>query len=134
MAEQKQRIEWIDIAKGIGIIAVLIGHTNSGILRDEIYSFHIPLFIFLSGMLFSGSTKSAKEFFVSKIKRIAVPYYFWAFIFFCISVLVPLLITHKIEIDPSCIKYIYMGKKNSPVVFRAYVLFECSVFCFVQSF
>ena len=63
MAEQKQRIEWIDIAKGIGIIAVLIGHTNSGILRDEIYSFHIPLFIFLSGMLFNGGTKTAKDFF-----------------------------------------------------------------------
>ena len=113
MAEQKQRIEWIDIAKGIGIIAVLIGHTNSGILRDEIYSFHIPLFIFLSGMLFNGGTKTAKDFFVSKIKRIAVPYYFWALIFFGISVIVPLLLTHTFEFDPSCIKYIYMGRKTA---------------------
>lgn len=113
MTEQKQRIEWIDIAKGIGIIAVLIGHTNSGILQYEIYSFHIPLFIFLSGMLFSGGTKTAKDFFVSRIKRIAVPYYFWALIFFSISVIVPLIMTRTVQIDSSCIKYIYMGRKTA---------------------
>ena len=64
MAEQKQRIEWIDIANGIGIIAVLIGHTNSGILRDAIYSFPIPLFIFLS----AAAQKRQKIFLFQKSK------------------------------------------------------------------
>lgn len=46
------RLEWIDVARGIGIIAVVIGHVwTSGPLRDAVYSFHMPLFFLLSGML-----------------------------------------------------------------------------------
>ena len=38
----------MDIAKGIGIILVFLGHFNiPDTLRAEIYTFHIPLFFFL---------------------------------------------------------------------------------------
>ena len=46
----KNRINWIDISKGIAIVLVIIGHLNVkwfpniGIIIDEIYSFHMPLF------------------------------------------------------------------------------------------
>lgn len=47
------RILWLDAAKGIGILLVILGHI---IPMDQpvchyIYSFHIPLFFILSGML-----------------------------------------------------------------------------------
>lgn len=46
------RLEWIDVARGIGIIAVVAGHVwTRGALRDAVYSFHMPLFFLLSGML-----------------------------------------------------------------------------------
>lgn len=46
------RLEWIDVARGIGIIAVVIGHVwTKGPLRDAVYSFHMPLFFLLSGLL-----------------------------------------------------------------------------------
>lgn len=46
------RLEWIDVARGIGIIAVVAGHVwRSGPLRDALYSFHMPLFFLLSGLL-----------------------------------------------------------------------------------
>lgn len=46
------RLEWIDVARGIGIIAVVIGHVwTRGGLRDAMYSFHMPLFFLLSGLL-----------------------------------------------------------------------------------
>lgn len=46
------RLEWIDVARGIGIIAVVIGHVwTRGALRDAMYSFHMPLFFLLSGLL-----------------------------------------------------------------------------------
>lgn len=57
-----QRISWIDIARGIGIIAVLYGHAVSGdSYRHLIYAFHMPLFFFLSGMVFS--VKKYQKFF-----------------------------------------------------------------------
>lgn len=39
------RIEWIDMAKGLGILAVILGHCH---LPDKawnaIYSWHLPIF------------------------------------------------------------------------------------------
>lgn len=47
-----RRSTFIDIAKGIGIILVVLGHldTNGQISREVIYSFHMPLFFLLSGI------------------------------------------------------------------------------------
>lgn len=48
-----QRFEWVDVARGIGIIAVVIGHVWSrGLPHTLTYSFHMPLFFLLSGYLF----------------------------------------------------------------------------------
>jgi len=79
----KQRVQWVDYAKGIGIFLVVFGHTlrglvNSSILETStivvsidqwIYSFHMPLFFYLSGLFIERSaSKPLREFFVSKLK------------------------------------------------------------------
>lgn len=47
--KEQQRIQWIDIAKGITIFLGIIGYTAPfGILeRNMIFSFHMPLFYFV---------------------------------------------------------------------------------------
>ena len=49
----KERVNWVDWARVIGIWLVVLGHMynydNSVILRIVIYGFHMPLFFFLSG-------------------------------------------------------------------------------------
>ena len=46
------RLDWVDVARGIGIIAVVAGHIwTRGPVRDALYSFHMPLFFLLSGLL-----------------------------------------------------------------------------------
>ena len=46
---KSEQWKWVDIAKGIGIILVFLGHFNiPDTLRAEIYTFHMPLFFFLS--------------------------------------------------------------------------------------
>ena len=52
-----RRIEHIDVARGLGILLVVIGHNPlvadmPNPLFDVIYAFHIPLFFFLSGLFF----------------------------------------------------------------------------------
>lgn len=54
------RIEWVDFAKGIGILLVIVGHTatvgrQGSILRGLLFSFHMPLFFMLSSMTFRCS-------------------------------------------------------------------------------
>lgn len=77
---EEKRIEWIDIAKGIGILTIVLGHTLKGtgqILR-YIYIYNIPLFFLLSGMTFKR--KDIKVFYFNKVKRILVPYIVFAII------------------------------------------------------
>ena len=81
-----KRLDWIDIAKGIGIILVVLGHTLvpqvretgfAGFLWIFIYNFHMPLFFFLSGYLFekglSHYTNKGK-FILGKLQYLMLPY------------------------------------------------------------
>lgn len=63
----------IDKIKGIGIIAVVLGHlllgsVSDNFLRYVIYSFHMPLFFFISGWLLNTDklSKITLSEFISK--------------------------------------------------------------------
>ncbi|WP_024609249.1 MULTISPECIES: acyltransferase family protein [Pseudoalteromonas] len=78
------RINYIDNMKALGIFFVVLGHAawldeNLYIL---IYSFHMPLFFFLSGYLFFKKSLYKVEF-LKIIQRLVIPFLF----FFCISYL-----------------------------------------------
>ncbi len=86
MSKARNRIEWIDMAKGYGILLVILGHFDIGTLNVPICSFHMPLFFFLSGLTFSLKS-SAKEFFQAKLKKLIVPY-------FCLCI--PIIVTNAL--------------------------------------
>jgi acyltransferase len=48
-----ERISWIDHCKALGIVLVVVGHTAGlpALAVNLIYSFHMPLFFFISGYL-----------------------------------------------------------------------------------
>ncbi len=51
-AVQNKRVLWIEVCKGVGIAAVVIGHTVlQWQLVQALFLFHMPLFFFLSGYL-----------------------------------------------------------------------------------
>ncbi len=70
------RIHYLDVLKGIGIVFVVFAHANS--MRygsGYLYSFHIALFFFISGLLMNPAKyPSFNRFFVSRIKQLYVPY------------------------------------------------------------
>lgn len=70
-------IEWIDIAKGIGILLVIVGHCICPI-HSIIDIFHMPLFFMISGITFKKQPDII--FLIGKINRIIVPYCFWMII------------------------------------------------------
>ncbi len=70
------RIEWIDFAKTIGIFLIVFGHSIKGTVAHQfVYSFHVPLFFFLSGTTFS-TRNSYRKFLIKRIKTLLIPY--WA--------------------------------------------------------
>lgn len=90
------RQNWIDLAKGIGIILVVYGHVArgldaAGLYRDQhsfalvdgvIYSFHMPLFFLLSGLFFQSSLKhdGAGALMGKKVDTLLYPYVVWSLI------------------------------------------------------
>ncbi|MGP4078994.1 acyltransferase family protein [Pseudalkalibacillus sp. R45] len=63
------RINWIDTAKGIGILSVVLGHSVMEISLF-LYWFHMPLFFFLSGFLY----KPNDQFIIKKFSVLLIPY------------------------------------------------------------
>ena len=66
-----------DVLKGIAIILVIIGHCDFGPFRAFIYSFHMPLFFFVTGY-FLKKRPLRQEIYLST-KRLIIPYIFTAF-------------------------------------------------------
>ena len=71
------RLKWIDMAKGYGIILVVLGHLYIFNLSSWIYSFHMPLFFFISGYLFKANI-NFRDFITKKIASLLKPYLFMA--------------------------------------------------------
>lgn len=76
----KSRMAWVDIARGIGILAVILGHgLNADSYRHIIYAFHMPLFFFISGVVFHHRKYPRFLPFVTRqVKTILLPYFIFA--------------------------------------------------------
>lgn len=70
------RYDYLDIAKGIGILLVVWAHILiTGVSHRVIYAFHMPLFFLISGMLFRRDKyKSFFDFLRRRAKRLLVPF------------------------------------------------------------
>lgn len=87
----------MDVAKGVGIILVVIGHAwrglnTAGMIGDEalyqlvdrvIYNFHMPLFFILSGMTFQSWAlrRPVGEAAISRVTRLLWPLILWTYLF-----------------------------------------------------
>lgn len=93
---QSKRVNEVDIAKGIGILLVVLGHAvpdaNTGIKNPIvfyvftwIYSFHMALFMSVAGFVFYRKYRQYKTVPVSaicnKFQRLMVPYLFYSILF-----------------------------------------------------
>lgn len=81
-----KRIDYVDIAKGIGIILVVMGHNDFALIspfaHKLIYSFHMPMFFFMSGMFFKPDLPLGK-YVRHRFNRVLKPFLFMIlFIYF----------------------------------------------------
>ena len=100
--EKSKRLFHIEILQAFGILSVFLGHAlriyqNGGwyfhkaipnavcdIVDKFIYSFHMPLFVFLSGYLFflnKDKIKNVFEYILKRAKRLIIPFYLAGFLY-----------------------------------------------------
>jgi fucose 4-O-acetylase-like acetyltransferase len=91
-APAARRLDWIDAARGIGIVLVVYAHAIRGVEAADmyrgpalvaqdsiIYAFHMPLFFFVSG-LFAGRRPgdTTTAFLKSRLVSLVWPYLLWS--------------------------------------------------------
>jgi len=69
-----ERIGWVDVYKGLAIIFVVIGHTDSPI-GGYIYLFHVAAFFFISGYTTSLAKNTLPRFTLNKLLSLMVPFF-----------------------------------------------------------
>lgn len=92
------RIDYWDYLKGLCVILVLVGHTIIYTVPDSyidnkiflfIYSFHMPLFMFISGYFFyfSLSRHLYKDILLKKIKTLLFPIFIFGTIYYFLTII-----------------------------------------------
>lgn len=97
-----QRITWIDMARGLAMMAILLFHTEVYYTGDSLIPYGIyvedalALFFFISGYLFAppGRAFSARHKLLSVSRRLVVPY-----ALFCLAMALPKAVAHGRAID-----------------------------------
>lgn len=76
-----ERLDYIDKAKGLLIILVVIGHIwQAGVVHNFIYSFHMPAFFVISGILMRHARSYEKpysRFLIGRLYSFGVPFLFF---------------------------------------------------------
>ena len=127
----KEYYNEMDLLKGIGIIAVYLGHSFNlpnlpwndflAYIYRSVYSFHLPLFFLVSGFLSNASREiNFFKFYKNKIKRLFIPYLFINFIDFIPRTLFPQLVNSEFE---GIKEVLFYGTKISWFVYTLFILF-----------
>ncbi len=80
-----KRLDSLDIAKGIAIFLVVMGHAalvfDTPWWRVAIYSFHMPLFFLVSGAVAGRARDGWGPFVKKNVLTLLVPYFIWALVY-----------------------------------------------------
>ena len=94
----KERLNYLDLAKGFGIFAITLGHIYSNnFIRTWLCSFHLSLFFIISGILIRHTNideRSFKDAVIVRFKRLIIPYFY----FEVLAILIWMLLNNKINL------------------------------------
>jgi acyltransferase len=145
-----QHNEDLDFLKGIGIVLVVLGHCfttaleteyySIRILKDFIYTFHMPLFFIVSGYL-QGlrpySINKLKKFSTHQIRKLFLPYIAWSFVlyifyYFLNSVSI-ITIQENIRLNPIYLIYDILAYniRTGNVLWFVYILCIISIVSYI---
>ena len=81
----REEIQWINMAKGIAMFMVVLGHCGNSYFYTTLYYIHLPIFIVISGYLLGYSCewkkKSLKENVGHKASTLIFPYIVFGAVF-----------------------------------------------------
>ena len=86
----KNRVKYIDIARGIAILCIILGHLGNATINRIVYTFHVPIFFLITGY-FMSDKMSTREFCQKRIRTLILPYVYTCILMILFSFLKGLL-------------------------------------------
>lgn len=148
MTSSKKYFYEINIAKGIGMLLVIIGHafpdaekefylvggkeSFAFFIENLIYSFHMPLFMLCSGFLFLPKlTKgiNTRAEISKRFQRLMIPYFFYSIVVYILKIFFNQYANHPIQIQD--IWKVFICESPSGGVWFLWTLFVITLFCII---
>lgn len=95
---QTGRLAEFDIAKGIAIICVILGHLDVLWLKNLVFPFHMPLFFLISGY-FLSINRPWKDFLQRKKESLLIPYFFTGYIIIAAAIPIAMILHHSVIVE-----------------------------------
>lgn len=84
----QKRLQWLDIAKALAIILMVVGHTSIPVpISNFIWSFHMPLFFIASGWTTNWEKYGLMDFAKGKTRTLLLPFAIYSIIVLVIQIL-----------------------------------------------
>lgn len=72
-SKKSGRIGYVDVARGIAMICIILGHFGEPEINRFVYTFHVPIFLVISGR-FLDTRSDLKQFVRKKARTLLIPY------------------------------------------------------------
>lgn len=103
----KERKKWIDVARGLSIILVVMGHSGNEVMDHYLGWFRMPLFFLVSGLLFKEvAPESYRKWAVNRIRFFMIPYFAYGIV---IALLVAVRLKDPMSIPHDVLLLLYGG-------------------------
>ena len=82
----KSRIGFVDVARGIAMISIILGHMKIGEVNAVVYTYHVPVFLLITGYFISRKDSIGK-FSLKRLRTTMIPYIFTSVVMIGITAL-----------------------------------------------
>ena len=71
LENKKTRLNHVDVARGIAILCIIIGHLGNYNIARVVFTFHVPIFFLITGY-FTSTNGSDRDFIRKKFNGLIV--------------------------------------------------------------
>ena len=110
------RLRFVDIAKGISIICIILGHLGIHNITRVVFTFHVPIFFLITGY-FVSRKEGVRDFAIKKARTLLVPYWITSMVMIAIGAGIGLRdgkVLHNVKVWTYAALYASGGRYDKP--------------------
>lgn len=113
----EKRLQHIDVARGIAIICIILGHLGISEINRFVFTFHVPIFYLITGYFIKPEGKMS-DFIKGKFRTLILPYISTCIIIIVLSVIINLLSSPNGSVGATALEWLYASLYGAGDTYR----------------